>query len=103
MHLNRRLRTPLLLLLAAACAVDQFVIGIWLSSVRTQMGRPVDEVAIDDPLRIQFNTLHEWSVWVLFTAMIAALIAFFIISNRKFGVAKSGNSDVYDFSKEFKI
>ena len=93
----------LLLLLAAACAVDQFVIGIWLSSVRTQMGRPVDEVAIDDPLRIQFNTLHEWSVWVLFTAMIAALIAFFIISNRKFGVAKSGNSDVYDFSKEFKI
>ena len=53
------------------------------------MGRPIDEIAADDPLRIQFNPLHEWSVWVLFTGMTAALLAFFIISNRKFGVAKS--------------
>lgn len=94
----------LLLLIGASCAIGQFVIGIWLSSVRTQMGRPIDEVAADDPLRIQFNTLHEWSVWVLFTGMIAALLAFFIISNRKFGAAKlATKSDVYDFSKEFKI
>ena len=93
----------LLLLLGAACAVGQFVIGIWLSSLRAQMGRPIDEIAADDPLRIQFNTLHEWSVWVLFTGMIVALLAFFIISNRKFGVAKSAKSDVYDFSKEFKV
>ena len=93
----------LLLLLGAACAVGQFVIGIWLSSLRTQMGRPIDEVAADDPLRIQFNMLHEYSVWVLFTGMIAALIAFFIISNRKFGAAKAAKSDIYDFSKEFKV
>ena len=93
----------LLLVIGAACAVGQFVIGIWLSSVRVQMGRTIDEVAADDPLRIQFNTLHEWSVWVLFTGMIAALLAFFIISNRKFGVAKSAKPDIYDFSKEFKI
>ncbi len=92
-----------LFLLGAACAVGQFVIGIWLSSLRAQMGRPIDEIAADDPLRIQFNTLHEWSVWVLFTGMIAALLAFFIISNRKFGVAKSSKSDIYDFSKEFKV
>ncbi len=93
----------LLLLLGAACAAGQFVIGIWLSSVRGQMGRPIDEIAADDPLRIQFNTLHEWSVWVLFTGMIAALLAFFIISNRKFGVPKNAKSDIYDFSKEFKV
>ncbi|MFN0277068.1 MAG: DUF4149 domain-containing protein [Pyrinomonadaceae bacterium] len=94
----------LLLLLAASCAVGQFVIAIWLSSIRTQMGRPIDEVAVDDPLRLQFNTLHEWSIWVLFTGMIAAMLAFFIISNRKFGMAGAATkSDVYDFSKEFKI
>jgi len=93
----------LLLLLGATCAAGQFVIGIWLSSVRAQMGRPIDEVAGDDPLRIQFNTLHEWSVWVLFAGMAAALLTFFIISNRKFGAAKPAKSDVYDFSKEFKI
>ena len=49
----------LLLIVAAACAVGQFVIGLMLMSVRSQMGRPIDEVALDDPLRIQFNTLHQ--------------------------------------------
>ena len=93
----------LILLLGAACAVGQFVIGIWLSSLRAQMGRPIDEMAADDPLRIQFNTLHEWSVWVLFTGMIAALLAFFIISNRKVGGVPNPKADIYDFSKEFKV
>lgn len=94
----------LLLLLAAACAIGQFVIGLWLSMVRGQMGRAIDEVPADDPLRIQFNNLHEWSVWVLFGGMVAALIAFFIIANRKFGAAsKTKTNDPYDFSKEFKI
>ncbi len=93
----------LLLFLGAACAVGQFVIGFWLASIRAQIGRPIDEIAVDDPLRVQFNTLHEYSVWVLFAAMIAALIAFFIISNRKFQSAEAPKADVYDFSKEFKI
>jgi hypothetical protein len=92
----------LLLLLAAGCAVGQFVIAWWLLLLRTQMGKPIDEVAADDPLRIQFNTLHEYSVWALIAAMAAALIAFFIIANRKFGIAKNTTSDPYDFSKEFK-
>ena len=93
----------LLVVIAAACAVGQFVIGFWLSSTRALMGKPIDEVPLDDPLRIQFNTLHEYSVWVLFAGMAAALLAFFIISNRKAVAAKSATSDVYDFSKEFKI
>jgi len=70
----------LLALVAVSCAVGQFVIGSWLFYVRTQFGgKPIDEIAADDPLRIQFNTLHEYSVWVLFAGMIAALLAFFII------------------------
>jgi hypothetical protein len=93
----------LLLIVAGACAGGQFVIGLWLSMIRTQMGRPVDEVAVDDPLRIQFNNLHEWSVWVLIGGMAAALIAFFIISNRKFGAVAKTTNDPYDFSKEFKV
>ena len=76
----------LLLILTAGCAVGQFVISQWLSIVRSEMGKPIDEVALEDPLRIQFNTLHEYSVWVLMAAMIAALLAFFIISNRKYTV-----------------
>lgn len=93
----------LLLVVASACAVGQFVIGFWLLSIRTQIGRPIDEVAADDPLRMQFNTLHEYSVWVLFAGMIAAFIAFFIIANRKFNSGKANAADIYDFQKEFKI
>lgn len=93
----------LLLLLGAACAVGQFVIAFWLMSVRSQIGRPIDEIADDDPLRVQFNTLHEYSTWVLLAGMAAALVSFFIIANRKFSVATPKNTaDVYDFSKEFK-
>ena len=66
----------LLLVLVAACAVGQFVIGLWLAMVKAQIGKPIDEVAADDPLRMQFDNLHEWSVWVLFAAMVAALLAF---------------------------
>lgn len=93
----------LLLVIAACCAIGQFVIGLWLAALRAQMGRPIDEVAADDPLRVQFNMLHEYSTWVLFAAMGAALIAFFIIANRKFGSATPKTGDVYDFSKEFKV
>jgi len=93
----------LLLLLGAACVIGQFVIGFWLASVRSQIGRPIEEVAADDPLRIQFNMLHQYSEWVLLTGMIAALLTFFIIANRKFVAGKPATADVYDFSKEFKI
>ena len=92
----------LLLVLVAACAVGEFVIGIWLAMVKAQIGKPIDEVAADDPLRIQFNNLHEWSVWVLFAGMVAALLAFFIVTNRKFDKAKPPLGD-FDFQKEFKI
>jgi hypothetical protein len=72
----------LLLILVAACAVGQFVIGLWLSFIRAQIGRPIDEVAANDPLKIQFNTLHQYSVWVLMAGMIAALLAFFLIAQK---------------------
>jgi hypothetical protein len=93
----------LLLVLVAACAVGQFVIGLWLAMVKAQIGKPIDELAADDPLRIQFNNLHEWSVWVLFAGMIAALLAFFIVTNRKFDKIKPSPLGDFDFQKEFKI
>jgi len=72
----------LLLLLTAACAFGQFVIGARLHNLREQIGRPIDEVAIDDPLRLAFNNLHGYSVTVLSAAMIAAVIAFFLLAGR---------------------
>lgn len=68
----------LLILLTAACAVGQFVIGARLHSLREQIGRPIDEIAANDPLRVAFNSLHGYSVIILMTAMIAAAAAFFL-------------------------
>lgn len=73
----------LIVLLTAACAVGQFVIALWLSFVRAQMGgKPIDEVALEDPLRMQFNQLHQYSQWVLLGAMVAALVLFFLIGRK---------------------
>lgn len=95
----------LVLIIAIACAVGQFVIGFMIASVRSQMGgKKIDEFAMDDPLRIQFNQAHEYSVWVLAAAMLAGLVAFFIIANRRASAAKkTTTNDPFDFEKEFKI
>src|SRR5881394_2082062 len=61
----------LLLVIAGACAVEEFVIGFWMSSLRTQIGGPLENVAADDPLKIRFDQLHQYSEWVLLAAMIA--------------------------------
>lgn len=93
-----------LLLLTASCAIGQFVIALWLRFVKAEMGKPIDEFAADDPLRLKFNNLHEYSVWVLIVGMIAAIIAFLIISGRGATppAAKTVSKD-FDFDKEFKI
>lgn len=72
----------LLLLLTAACAFGQFVIAARLSDIRGQINRPIEEIAVDDPLRMAFNDLHGYSVTILMTAMIAAVAAFFVLMGR---------------------
>jgi hypothetical protein len=93
----------MLLIMTVACAVGQFVFAWWLLLLRQQIGKPIDQVAVDDPLRIRFNELHEYSVWVLFAAMAAGLIAFFVIANRKFAKPADKSLGDFDFQKEFKI
>lgn len=93
----------LLTITTLACVVGQFVFGVWISLKRGEIGRPIDELAADDPLRAQFEMLHEYSVWTLMIGMAAALIAFFIIANRKFSKKETATTEPYDFEKEFKV
>ncbi|HEX8735221.1 MAG TPA: DUF4149 domain-containing protein [Pyrinomonadaceae bacterium] len=72
----------LLLFLTAACAFGQFVIGARLHNIREQIGRPIDELATDDPLRTAFGALHGYSVMVLAFAMLAALVVYFLMTQR---------------------
>lgn len=76
------LEQGLLLIMTAACAFGQFVIGARLAALRNEIGRPIDEVAIDDPLRVAFNDLHGYSVTILLVALISSLIVFFLLANR---------------------
>ena len=92
----------LLTITTLACIVGQFVFGVWISLKRGEINRPIDELAPDDPLLAQFNMLHEYSVWTLFSGMAAALIAFFIIANRKFAKKTAAPDEPYNFEKEFK-
>ena len=71
-----------LAVLAGATFVGQFVISAQMGALRAQMGRPVDEVAADDPLRVAFNVLHGNSVAALSAAMLAAVVALFLIARR---------------------
>jgi hypothetical protein len=87
----------LLVLLTLACAVGQFVIGWWMSSIRAQIGKPLAEAAADDPLKIQFDKLHQYSVWTLMGAMAVALVLFFLIGR------KSDKNVVAETKNEFKF
>jgi hypothetical protein len=92
----------MLVIFGLGCAANQFVIGFSMLMLKTQMGKPIDEVAADDPLRIQFNQLHEYSTWVMIAAMSAAFLSFVIISLRRQSAVKKA-IDPLDFQKQFKI
>lgn len=76
------LETLALALLVAAAAVGHWVISARMQALRLSMGRPVDELAQSDPVRIAFNNLHGYSVAAMTTAMLAALVAFLLIARR---------------------
>jgi hypothetical protein len=65
-----------------ATGVAQWIIAARLRSLRASMVLPVDQIPVADPRRVAFNNLHGYSVTALAIAMIAALIAFFVITHR---------------------
>jgi|ERR1044071_4496785 hypothetical protein len=72
-----------LLVVVIATGVGQWIIAARMLSLRAAMGRPIDDVAIDDPLRQSFNSLHGYSVKALGVAIIAAAVALLLIARRK--------------------
>jgi len=95
----------LVAIMGLSCGASQFIVISWMMfSVRAQMGRPIDEIPADDPLRMRFDALHQYSEWLMLAAMIAAIVAFVIIAMRRpVPVAKKNVIDNLDFQKQFKI
>lgn len=71
-----------LALLALATGIGHWFVSARMAALRVAMGRPIDEVAAGDPLRVAFNSLHGYSVAAMTTAMLAAVVAFILIARR---------------------
>lgn len=71
-----------LAVLAMATGVGQWVIAARMLALRAAMGRPIDDVTADNPLRVNFNTLHNYSVTALSVGVIAAAVALLLIARR---------------------
>jgi hypothetical protein len=72
----------LLIVIAITTGVGEWVIAAKMRGLRAAMQVPIDQVAANDPNRLAFAVLHSYSVAALGVAIIAALIAFFVIANR---------------------
>jgi hypothetical protein len=71
-----------LIVVMIATGVGQWVIAARMLGLRAAMGRPIDDVAVDDPLRASFNSLHGYSVAALSVAIICAAVALLMIARR---------------------
>src|SRR5690242_18996896 len=50
----------LIIVMIAAAALSHFWISPEMVSLRASMGVPIDEVALNDPIRNSFNNLHQY-------------------------------------------
>jgi hypothetical protein len=72
-----------LALIALMTGVGQWIINARLLALRLAMGRPIDEVDLNDPLRVAFNSLHGYSVIALGIGILAAATALLLIARRR--------------------
>ena len=67
-------------LIALSTAVGHWFIAARMRALRAAMVMPIDQIAANDPRRIEFNSLHGYSVNALSLAMIAALVAMVLMA-----------------------
>lgn len=78
----RIVETLALTLVAISCGAGQWIVSARMLALRAAMGRPIDAVAADDPLRAAFNSLHGYSVGLMTVAMLAGVVALFAVARR---------------------
>jgi hypothetical protein len=65
---------------AVTTGVGHWLIAARMRALRTAMVLPIDQIALDDPRRLAFNSLHVYSVNALGVAMIASLVAIVLMA-----------------------
>ena len=62
--------------------VGHWVISARMLALKAAMQAPIDQIAGSDPRRAAFDALHGYSVAAMGVAILAALVAFFVISSQ---------------------
>ena len=76
------LQIVLLVILGITTGLGEWVIAAKMRGLRASLHTTIDQIPAGDASRIAFDALHGYSVTALSIAIIAALIAFFVIANR---------------------
>ena len=66
--------------IALATGAGHWLIAARMRALRAAMELPIDQIAAGDPRRVEFSSLHGYSVNALGLAMIAALVALVLMS-----------------------
>ncbi len=72
-----------LALVALSTFIGHWLINARLLALRHAMGRPIDEVAAGDPVRVAFDNLHGYSVVALSIGMLAGIVALLVMARRR--------------------
>lgn len=79
----RLIEVASLAIITVACGVGHWIVAVRMIALRASMGRPIDAVAVDDPARAAFNSLHGYSVALMCVAIIAGVVALLAIARRE--------------------
>jgi hypothetical protein len=71
-----------LAIMAIMTGVSHWIISARMLALKTAMQAPIDQIAASDPRRVAFDALHGYSVTAMGVAILAALVAFFVISSQ---------------------
>lgn len=95
------LQRILLLVVGLACGAGQLIIGVYLEILRKSSDVPISQLPADNANKIQFDMWHQYSVWVLIAGMVAAFLAFLVMSRANSTVVLKKKKD--DIIPEFKF
>jgi hypothetical protein len=77
-------------IMAIMTGVSNWIISARMLALRASMGT-IDQVSPTDARRIEFDSLHRYSVMVMAVALVAGLVTFFIASRRDATVERRDN------------
>ncbi|HKQ05013.1 MAG TPA: DUF4149 domain-containing protein [Blastocatellia bacterium] len=74
----RVLRVILLGLMTLLVLGSRFWVSAKMHSLRAQLSGPIDDLAVTDPLRVDFNALHGISVSLMGATLLAGIVVIFL-------------------------